>query len=369
MMTTPSKKVVFRGMFILFINLIFLCIGIIILELVYGTWFEASKLNRINIPRNFHETYSVNSLYATDHPLINYDRDLYGFRGNYPDPTHIDILTLGGSTTDQIYIDLKETWQEILAKKFLENGKNISVVNSGLDGLSTYGHVASFDYWYPSIPNFHARYFLFYIGTNDFITNPLLQNKKYLDSTTTNNPIELIKQNSAIYWLTVKLFGMYAARNIAKVNHGFVDFSYTEWTDKGKMDMSEYEPEMKDHLLAYHERLKYIFTKVRELNGTLICVTPGSRRYKIVNNQVFGIVNTQAYKAHLINGVDYYHMMRLLHTATLDECQKAGGITFDADKEIDWQNEDFYDVTHNTPHGTKKIGEYLYFKLKDTIQK
>ena len=54
-------------------------------------------------------------------------------------PEDIDILVLGGSTTQQIYIDDKNTWVSQLEKKLKKNHFEINFANAGQDGQSSFG--------------------------------------------------------------------------------------------------------------------------------------------------------------------------------------------------------------------------------------
>jgi lysophospholipase L1-like esterase len=128
----------------------------------------ANRLNKLNLIRDVDLTYDVGGLYQTDNKQIRYKRDSYGLRGNYGTPGQIDILTVGGSTTDQRFISEGATWQDVLHHVFAAHGKTVHVANAGVDGQSTYGHIKDFDWWFPYIPNLKARYFLFYLGINDF---------------------------------------------------------------------------------------------------------------------------------------------------------------------------------------------------------
>ena len=47
---------------------------------------------------------------------IIYHRDEYGFRGRRKDINNIDVLAIGGSTTDERFLKLDDTWTEKLEK-------------------------------------------------------------------------------------------------------------------------------------------------------------------------------------------------------------------------------------------------------------
>jgi len=140
------KKSVFIGIGI-FVPLIFCCV---ILELIFGSWLFEDKWRQtreINIIRNVKIDYDVKNIYGNKMPIVHYSRDANGLRGGCKDPSKIDILTLGGSTTDQRYIGDGSTYQDELQKLLSEyTDKNVCVSNAGVDGHSTYGHLATFKY-------------------------------------------------------------------------------------------------------------------------------------------------------------------------------------------------------------------------------
>ncbi|MBT3358181.1 MAG: hypothetical protein HN403_00965 [Rhodospirillales bacterium] len=52
---------------------------------------------------------------------------------------------------------------------------------------------------------------------------------------------------------------------------------------------------------------------------------------------------------------------------TLDVCQNEGAIFIDLARELEFDDGDFFDAVQNTPPGTRKIGDFLYEKLKSTL--
>ena len=102
-------------------------ISLVLIEIFFGNWVVEDNLDILSVPRNRDSTYQVSHLYPREGP-IRYRTDKHGFRGAYSDVSQIDVLTLGGSTTVQLYIDEKETWQAVLETEFALAGKPLSVV-------------------------------------------------------------------------------------------------------------------------------------------------------------------------------------------------------------------------------------------------
>lgn len=346
------------------IMLIILSIGLVVLEAVFGNWFNAQRLNRLNLIRSATITYDASGNYAGGSDHIVYRRDAFGLRGTYPSPDRIDILTIGGSTTDQRLITEGETWQDVLGQEFARHGKAVSVVNAGVDGQSTFGHIRDFNWWFPLIPKLRVRYFLFYIGVNDFYTVRYKDEGRDFDDLEHPKSItDTIRDNSALYNLYRTILGIYQATIVNKLSDRSIDFTTVEWTDRGLIQ--DYDALMKPRLEAYRVRLRQLGQHVEKLGGKAICVTQSARKFKKAGERVLGNAATEDYDGTRINGVDYYHMLRRLNQATLEECTVFGGVPLDLGAEIDWEEGDFYDFYHNTPQGAARIGRYLYAKLSN----
>ena len=213
MLTRKSLKVVF-------VNVLLLLIGVFLLEIIFGGWLSANRLNKLNLIRDVDLTYDVGDLYQADNKQITYKRDSYGLRGNYGTPGQVDMLTVGGSTTDQRFISEGATWQDVMQREFAAHGKTVRFANAGVDGQSTYGHIKDFDWWFPYIPNLKVRHFLFYIGNNDFHKEVNNEYDDLYDRPTSTYGFlkERIKERSVFYHWYRTWQGISAARS-SKVGH------------------------------------------------------------------------------------------------------------------------------------------------------
>ena len=48
-----------------------------------------------------------------------------------------------------------------------ERGYKFNIVNAGIEGQSTYGHIYNFKHWFPRLKDFSPKLYIFYIGIND----------------------------------------------------------------------------------------------------------------------------------------------------------------------------------------------------------
>lgn len=342
---------------VVIVNLAILSVGMLVLELGFGNWVQPNRMNRLNLVRNVQLVHDVSTLYDTPGGKVTYTRDQYGLRGHYDSPGAIDILTMGGSATDQRYITDDATWQDVLRDSFARSGRPVTVVNAGVDGQSTVGHIRNFDWWFPNVPGLQPKYFLYYLGVNDFFTQVAFDELVAGPSLMTS-----VKESSALYSLFMRMRGLYQAMVVARVGHTAVDFARVEWT--GTPHQADHAAFASEWLQRYRDRLRLLLTKTKDAGGTPICVTQAVRYYRVTNGNVTGIAHRIPFNGGLTNGVDYFHMTMRLHDATLELCKELGGIGVDAARQIEWHDADFYDYLHNTPQGTRKLGEYLHAQLK-----
>ena len=99
---------------IVFINIFFFVFLIMVIELILINKIYKKKLNFEDVLCSVNLTYK-NDLYSGT-KNINYIKDRYGFRGLRKNVNEIDILTVGGSTTDERYLQTEDTWSEKLEK-------------------------------------------------------------------------------------------------------------------------------------------------------------------------------------------------------------------------------------------------------------
>lgn len=345
------------------VNILLLFVGVFLLEIIFGGWISPNRLNKLNLIRDADLTYDLGDLYRAENKQIRYKRDSFGLRGNYAGPGQIDILTVGGSTTDQRYISEGATWQDILQREFAARGKTLQVANAGVDGQSTLGHIKNFEWWFPFIPNLKAKYFLFYVGINDFHKEVNDYDELFDTPTSTYGRLkEGIKERSVFYHWYQTLKGISAARS-NKVGHRSVNFQQQQWIDAPRI--TNHQALIAPRLRSYEQRLKALDERVRRLGGLPIYVTQPIRRCKSLNGKTVGVAETESFEGVELNGVDSCIMMRITNDKTMEFCHSVSGVCLDLASEVEFEDGDFYDFYHHTPRGAEKTGIYLYLKLWD----
>ncbi len=348
---------------IVFLNIFFLLIGVLLLESLWGGWF-LDKDHQINTLRNVSYIFDSSQLYHGGGNVL-YRRDQYGLRGSYEElPRNADILTIGGSATDQRYIDEQETWQEVFEKGLKKRRINVDVVNAGVDGQSTYGNIKNFDLWFPKIPNFSPSYVLVYVGVNDLFADARMPNDDLTGSETWKGKI---RSRSAFYHLYLTAKGYWQARFKFPLSHRPVHWEQVKWTDLPLQ--RDYRALFSGRFEAYEKRLKTLREKIISFGAKPIWVTQPAAFYKYSKKKVVGFEEEFSVDGVSVNGVDIYYLLSQINEFTMKFCHETGGICLDLANQLSFEKEvDFYDYFHNTPSGTEKIGRYLTSKLSPYLK-
>ena len=357
-------KRVKRILRILAVNAALFGAGIVIVELAFGAWLDTTRLNRLHILKDCDFEFDVSNLYEDPNPIITYSRDKYGLRGTHSTPEGIDILTVGGSTTDQHYIRDGETWQDVLQQRFESAGVTVIVANAGIDGQSSSGHIKNFKWWFPYIPRLAPDAILFHIGLNDFHKDARDSDDDLLRGDQGFNLRRSIGENSALWNLARTLRGTWKAMVVKKIGHRSIDFERLQWTRQALQDDYRF---MQPRLNAYADRLRILADMTRSFGAEPIFVSVPSRQYRITPDGIEGQNAVSSYERCEINGVDFYHMMRQLDSVTEAVAAEKGALFVDLASHAGWADADFYDFAHMTPRGAEKVGTHLYEALRSTI--
>ncbi len=352
-----------KGFFKLYaINVGLIMSGVVVLEIAFGTWVFGPNYGFLLIPIDKTLRLDVSELYPRREPVL-YRRDKHGLRGKYDDLSRIDVLTIGGSTTNQLYVGEGETWQDQLAQAFKEAGRPMTVVNAGVEGQSTRGHIVAFEKWFPVIPKLKARYVLAYVGINDLFVRQenRLQRDIMTPITWRTRLRQNVVNNSAIYNMIRIVDGMIRAGE-AQLAHDPI-FRPTEWVAvKRHQRPVQPAPDLGPLLEAYGARLDRVIKHIRAFGSRGIMVTQHTAEYRVRDGLVYG---ARATDGSVSTG--RYDAIMAINDVTMDRCRKAQMICIDLADGLFFEDGDFYDRLHNTPQGARKVGIYLYGQLKDRL--
>ncbi|QIE44838.1 SGNH/GDSL hydrolase family protein [Pseudohalocynthiibacter aestuariivivens] len=356
------------------INLIIFTCLLIGLELIFGTWFSSTHaLHQFTKPRNI-ALERANPLGDVP-PVVHYTRDANGFRGLTSDVSEIDLLTVGGSTTDQRYLDDTATFQAQLAKRFAEDGRDIIIANAGIDGQSTFGHIANFSSWFSHVKGLTPRYILFYVGINDALIVSSKPEYDAIEATGKLRRIQLfIREKSAFYQLyLIGKQAMRPAEESHQLSHDNFALPGSALTDRSTLSPDALDThEMTQALQTLRDNIATLAALTREMNAIPIFVTQRSTAWTRQVGRVVGIqqispgfLNRYTARFGPINGVDIHAIESRIAAAILDACHRADAVCFDLMQDVTFDlARDFYDEVHTNAEGAKRIASYLHDQLE-----
>ena len=328
---------------LIFVNILIFLIFLIILELIFGSWFKNNFKLRLSSERNINRVYKFDFNNHKGQSL--YIRDNLGFRiaKNSINPKDIDIVFAGGSTTNQKFLNYDETIVGILDDKI----KKYKFVNSGVDGMSIIGHINSFDFWYNKIENFNPSYFIFYIGVNDqflFSENKKDRNVDKLTEGSKKAKIrEYLESNSFFY----KQFRILKSTLYLK-------FGFNKGVNQVNKKTVVYHERDNDEFISYDNfSNKNIDVKKKEFYESLL---------EKLTNRVTEKKSKIIYLTQ-ISGNGMNNNLFLIASTIMKHCEKFQLICFNLAKEANLNYDDFYDGLHLNRNGSKKASNYIYNKL------
>ncbi len=341
------------------INILFFFTLIFIIELYIFIFLNKSKLDCTYLMCGQKIKYEINFLENDKYKVI-YKRDKYGFRDRHKEFKDIDVLVLGGSTTDQRWLKDEDTWVNQLQEKLKTyHKKDIDVVNSGIDGQSTFGHIWNFNNWYNKLSFFSPKYLIFYIGVNE-------------DLNLSPEEIKKIRQRADSPLDTSNLNFFVKIKNILKKNNGIVYQGYTvvkslafkneDYKDTGhspnrikrnfKIPSKKYSTNINSEK-NFTDNLNILYKYSLEINAIPIFITQKTLKSIKINNQILS-----SYE------FDRYSYERKVSNIIIDFCNNKKMFCINSNELLDLSVNDTYDLIHLSPKGSKKLSEFLFDKLK-----
>jgi lysophospholipase L1-like esterase len=326
------------------INLVGLIVLIVGVELILGNW-----LTPYVVPRNgyVNRSYVYRQNIYLPHKTITYSRDRFGLRGVHEPLQKVELVTVGGSTTDQRLVGDGETWQDVLRAQ-----TGIAVANAGVDGMTSFGHIVSVREWLHRLPNFSPRFYLHLIGGNDaeLSSGPKPSDRGGNEASL----VRVLRARSfivtAIENLWFKLWGPRAAGHTAITlppGHG------SDEMVKANADIPKIQDYITEH---YKPNLRKLINLHRSRGENVIMVSQPANPALVKWQQPDTYV--AAWKTSL---GQWAIALGSINAATREICEEAADVChfIDLADELKLEPADFYDRVHSTASGVQKIGAFL----------
>ena len=354
------------------INLAILAVLLVGVELIFGTWFsQTHALLQFTKPRNV-SLVRANPL--PDGPeTIRYTRDGNGFRGLTGALDAIDILTVGGSTTDQRYLDDADTFQAQLRALFAAEGREVIIANAGIDGQSSFGHISNFKDWFSRIDGLKPRYVLFYVGINDAL---IVADKPEYDTVAAQGRLLraqlFIREKSALYQLYLIAKQVYLSPELTHYVNPANFAGGAGMVNTGTLGDADLDnADTRRALDVLGGNIEELARLTRNMGATPIFVTQRSTAWVMRDGEPWGIreiapgfLNRYVERFGPINGVDVYRIETRIAGTILARCRAVDAICLDLKSEVPFDPaRHFYDEVHTNAEGAGLIARYLYERL------
>ena len=340
-----------------FLSLIFIIIST---EIFFGNWFGVNKCQKayyLNIVQDRRIIYKVDNLYGFKEKEILHTRDKYGFRKSCKNIDEINVISIGGSTTDQRYINDGKTFQDYIEKYYKKKNKKICIANAGVSGHTTFGHIESFKSWFNLIENFNPKYFILYIGLND------VGQLSVRDKFDTLAVESTLREKSAIYYVLSRLRN-YIPELFKFTSAYGLKISPPNHQDYVINNLSSDIEKLKDkNVEIFTKNFNLILNEIKKYNGIPICIT---QPHLYINENNLGLEVGFNYDGTNFNGKDFNFVLKEFNKVMKKLCTRENSFFIEIDIKK-FERDDYYDTEHLNPIGTLKLSNHLidqFEKLK-----
>lgn len=345
-----------RKIKIITLNLLVCFFIFLLFEFISGDYIRGKQvtLNHNYLVINKDLEYEVN-LYTEKHIKIKYSRDEYGFKDRFKDIHKVDIITVGGSTTEQRYVSIEKTWPDILEKKINKILKrDIDIINAGISGQSSKGHIWNFNKWFKYIEDLKPKYIIFYIGINESDSDQAKGDPQPYQLNTVSIIDKIKKYLKINNGLTYKIYLKFTLSKSALLNVWHDPERYNLPYIKIKDNAERFKNSTFQRL---EERLEILRELTDEIGAIPIFVTQKTLRWKNENGVIFSIDNQ-----------DYYYNEKKISETIINFCKKNNLIFIDGFNNLNFKKKDTWDLVHMSPSGSRKIADLIFNKIEHNLR-
>lgn len=330
-------------------NIIIFVIFILLIEIIFGYWFKNEFSEKLAAERNINRIYNFS--FQNYKGYSHYIRDNNGFRIPNKNFKTLDakIVFVGGSTTNQKFLNYEDTLVGLIQKKF----NNSKVVNAGIDGMSLLGHINSFENWFDKIENFKPQYYVFYVGINEQRNLDQINNDEIRP---VDNLIESSKKKSFTEYMESNSFFFTNLRKLKVI-------LYLKTGNK------IFANNINSKTLVYKNRDKEKFVTYKDFENQNNDKTINKNISKLLNNLTSNVLSRNA-KPIYITQISGYGINQYLYTVAntlTDHCEKLNVNCISLAENSMLNYNDFFDALHLNPKGSKKAANFIFNELNKII--
>ena len=323
--------------------------------------------DRIVLP--VHQSYTFTHAGARKLEAVSHaTKNSLGFRG--PEPPRdwsrwLTILTIGGSTTECLFLSDGKTWTDQLARRAASTRSDVWVNNAGLDGHSTFGHLVLLrDY----VVAMRPRLAVFLIGANDVAAasartfdqalNPqnLSTGHRVLTFAADHSEIAAVGEN----------FVRMARAHRANLGDGELHLPDTKHRDVDEATAARVLAEHRPFVEAFAQRVRDMIDICRKNGIEPVLVTQPALNGDVVDPTT-GIALGTAGIEPRINGRVAWQVMELYNDTTRRESAAARVLLIDLAHEMPKDSRYFSDWIHFTNEGAVMVGDLVFQGLRPVL--
>ena len=349
-----SRKIVRRIGYWIFLLLFTLVAAEIILR-IYNPFPTSVTGDRVTLQTNTRVTFRNAKETLLDSTVIVLKNSL-GFRGVDPPknlPDYLSILTIGGSTTECIFINEEKTWPALLSDTLNQSFSPFWLNNAGLNGHSTFGHIKLLkDYVVPIKP----KVCIFLVGCND-IDRPDLN--RYDQSMVNSNQYLVVRL--ARYSRLVNVGLNFYRHHLAKERELIQEHPYGLRKQLPVLisdsAIQQTLDKLKPDVVNYSGRLKTIISICKQANILPIFLTQPCLLGEGIDDVTR--IDLATYPFRNINGRLQWLELEMYNDETRRVCNENNVMVIDLAHLLPKSTKYFYDAFHYNNNGCKKINELI----------
>jgi lysophospholipase L1-like esterase len=356
-----------RRLKLLAFQALFAAVLLEVLLRVYNPMPFRVRGDRIVLP--VHQSYTFDNRPAQKLDAVtHHTKNSLGFRG--PEPPRdfarrLTILTIGGSTTECLFLSDGKTWTDAMSRALAARRPDVWVNNAGLDGQSTHGHLVLLRDF---VVDLRPKVALFLVGTNDVG----LDGSNTFDSALT--PAVSLAHRAAQFAVNHSEI-LALAQNIGRVRlsrqrgFGHSEIDVTALTDLVLDDAVFDATRLKyaAFLPAYAERLGQIVA---------LCQKNGIEPVLLTQPALFGDVIDPATGVDLArkqvngrgNGRLEWTLLEMYNDVTRKVASDKGVALIDLARTLPKDSRLFYDFLHFTNEGAERVGSIVAAALEPHLR-
>ncbi len=341
-------------------------IGLLLLEValrIYNPIPWRLRGNEIVLPvRHVYHFANGDRVRKIDRVTIHSKNSL-GFRG--PDPPRdfdqrLTILTIGGSTTESLFLSDGRAWTDVLARHLATTFPEVWVNNGGIDGHSTFGHLTLLKSF---VIRLRPKVALFLVGANDVglelpttfddgLRTPL-GGVRVMANT--------IAQHSEVVTMSWNLARAFRARNRG-LGHSELDLTTAEQLHLDDQVIAETIERFRGYLPGYTQRLVEIATVTRSAGIEPVWLTQPALFGEGVDPAT-GCDLAEVKVNGRGNGRLEWRLLELQNGVTRQVALAEHVMLIDLARELPKDSRYFYDFLHFTNEGSERVGEIVAAQL------